>query len=195
MSVYSDCGLFGFNKTLFDKSLLCGKDTKFVDGKCVADLDITSDNVSVCGNDTKFVDGKCVADFSVCGNDTKFVDGKCIADVDITKDNSKVCGNDTKFVDGKCIADVDITKDNSKVCGKGTFFTNGMCQGKISNCARGTHLVKGKCEINYIPDKSLIQNNKLRPGSSVGSKLDMERYVEINNGVPERYSYIFGCRN
>jgi len=170
MSVYSDCGLFGFNKTLFDKSLLCGKDTKFVDGKCVADLDITSDNVSVCGNDTKFVDGKCVADFSVCGNDTK-------------------------FVDGKCIADVDITKDNSKVCGKGTFFTNGMCQGKISNCARGTHLVKGKCEINYIPDKSLIQNNKLRPGSSVGSKLDMERYVEINNGVPERYSYIFGCRN
>ena len=200
--VYSDCGLFGFNKTLFDKNLLCGKDTTLNEGKCVAD-------VSMCGRDTKFEDGKCVAHVDiksdnayVCGENTNFVGGKCVADIDITSDNVSVCGNDTKFVGGKCVAD-------SSVCGNDTKFVDGKCIAapqmavkaapqmavKAANpCGRGTRLVRGKCEINYVDDRSLIQHHVMRPNDSTGYAWDLPIYVRDKNAVPVKFNFTHTCK-
>ena len=154
-----------------------GKNTKFVNGKCIADIDITSDNVSVCGNDTKFVGGKCVADSSVCGNDTKFVGGKCVA-------ASAVCGNDTKFVDGKCIAAPQMAVKAAPQ----------MAVKAANPCGRGTRLVRGKCEINYVDDRSLIQHHVMRPNDSTGYAWDLPIYVRDKNAVPVKFNFTHTCK-
>ena len=114
-----------------------------------------------------------------------FVGVKCFA-------YSSVCGNDTKFVDGKCIAAPQMAV---KAAPQMAVKAAPQMAVKAANpCGRGTRLVRGKCEINYVDDRSLIQHHVMRPNDSTGYAWDLPIYVRDKNAVPVKFNFTHTCK-